>query len=101
MWHFDDENKPGFAKYTPGVYLGYTTCILAKIYHIDFELFGWFFRVKKPDVFLIAKFVTCQRRRSPFITCRGAREAIALGLCPTFSRLKGFHWLICSRLLMI
>jgi len=58
MWHFDDENKPGFAKYTPGVYLGYTTCILAKIYHIDFELFGWFFRVKKTDVFLIAKFVT-------------------------------------------
>ena len=46
MWHFDGENKPGFAKYTRSVYLAYIRSIPAKIYRIDPELFGKHYGVK-------------------------------------------------------
>ena len=53
MWHFDGENKPGFAKYTPGVYLAYSWCTLAKIYRIGYELFGAIKQGKKLWLFLL------------------------------------------------
>ena len=56
MWHFDGENKPGFAKYTRSVYSVYTRRIPAKIYCIEREPFGWLFRGKKNKRVLIAKF---------------------------------------------
>ena len=71
MWHFDGENKPGFAKLTRSVYLVYTGSIVAKVYGIDIELFSWFYRVKKTDVFLIAKFAAYQRCHGSPLRCGG------------------------------
>jgi len=61
MLCFDGENKSGFAKGTRSVTLRYTTSTFTKTYRIEPELFGWFYRVKKSDVFLIAKFAACQQ----------------------------------------
>ena len=58
MLCFDGENKSGFAKGTRSVTLRYIRSTFTKIYRIEPELFGWFYSVKKSDVFLIAKFAT-------------------------------------------
>jgi len=45
--------------------------IVAKVYGIDIELFSWFYRVKKTDVFLIAKFAAYQRCHGSPLRCGG------------------------------
>jgi len=46
LW-LDRKTKSGFAKLTPSVCLAYTMSILPKIYYAGYELFGWFYGVKK------------------------------------------------------
>ena len=51
IWHFDGENKLGFANGTHSVTLRYTMSYLTKIYRIEVELFGLLYRVKNLSVF--------------------------------------------------